>query len=89
MGILSAQDNTPPEELDQQIERAREEAKQPWTPDNRDGGETMLTCITVPLHEKNLERMLKKRGFKVITRFKRRTGYPQIGELKLWSLNLI
>lgn len=89
MGILTASEDTPLKELEYQIERARSEAKEKWNPNDRRSGETLLLCVTVPLIETGLEKKLESKGFKLLTKFNRRTGYPQTGKLKLWGLNLI
>ena len=87
--LLTAGNETSDEELDWQINRAKKEAKMKWSRNDRRSGETLMTCVSVPLVELGLEEKLKARGFKVLTEFKRRTGYPQTGNLKLWGLNLI
>lgn len=89
MGILSAKDFSTEEELDFHLNKTKKEALEDWHPADRRSGETMLLCVTVADKEPRLEALLKKKGFKVITTFKRRTGYPAIGNLKLWSINLI
>lgn len=75
LGILSCSDETPLEELQWQIDSARISAKKSWTRDNRQGGETCLTCVTTPT-EKILETKLKLVGFEKIHKFNRRNGYP-------------
>ena len=88
LGILSANCESTIHEITWQVDAAKKSAQKVWKPDNRDGGETCLLCVTTPT-EQVLETKLKTVGFKVIHDFNRRNGYPQNGKLKLWSLNLV
>lgn len=75
------------EELNAMIQRTKKESKLEWNPNDRASGERAIIVITTPW-ENNLEANLKKLNFKVIKDdLKRRNGYPQVGNLKMWMLN--
>lgn len=79
---ITANDDTPIEELDYQIGRLQDESTLNWTPNSRISGERAAFCITTP-NEPNLKANLVELGFENTFTFARRNGYPD-GELEMW-----
>ena len=84
---LTCSNVTPFGELVWQLKRLKRESERKWGPNNRDSGETAVFVISSP-GEDVLERNLETLGFKVITKFSRRNGYPPVGKLKMWFLDI-
>ena len=84
---LACSEDTTPDELDYHIARLKEENKLKFNTATRSSGETTIFVITTP-YEKDLEKLLQSKGFQHIWSFKRRNGYPQTGQLRMWILNV-
>ena len=90
LGHLSGlNNNTSYEELKEKLSVLKEQAKKEYRiSDNSGEGQTSVFTIVTP-GEKVLENTLKSIGFQEIHNFKRRNGYPQTGNLKMFIYNLI
>lgn len=85
--FMSANNLTTPEELGEVLNLLKEDAKRVFSPKVQDGGgQRAVECVTAP-GEDNLQLVLYNAGFRVIARFPRRNGYPELGDLKLWFLS--
>ena len=87
LAIYSFRDCLSNAELEYFIQRQTEEAKIQWQSWSRASGETCMMVVTTP-DEPELARKLAAHGFKNVWQFNRRNGYPQNGQLKLWTLNV-
>lgn len=86
-GFISAKDYHSIDEINEAIKHIREDSySKQFSPDERNGGEKLL-LITICDFEPNLRKNVIKLGFKKLTNFHRRNGYPK-GELELFALNL-
>lgn len=83
---ITATNSTPIKEIEYHINRLKEEAKEDWNFMDRRSGERACFVIVSP-GEDILEKNLIKLGFKKITTFDRRNGYPKTGFLKMYFLN--
>ena len=86
LGILSANNETPFDDLKNDLERIKKQSlSQKWQSFDRSGGERSFLCVTTP-NEKPLEQNLMKLGFRMLANnLNRRRGYPE-GKLKLWII---
>lgn len=82
---LTCEDDTSIQELQWQINRMKEEAKELWHPKTRRSGERSCFAIATP-NEHNLKHNLIKLGFQKIWEFPRRNGYPPVGNLEMYAL---
>lgn len=82
---LSAGNDTSIEELQWQVDKMKQEAKEKWECSNRRSGERAVFTICTMPYEQPLKNKLKKLGFKRIFVFNRRNGYPN-GQLHMMAL---
>jgi hypothetical protein len=86
LGQLSVGNNNSIEEIQNALKKIRAESSETWYGKSKDGGDRAIFVITTP-SEKSLAKNLSKIGFKMVSEFPRRNGYPE-GMLKMWIIVL-
>jgi len=86
LGQLSLNNAHTEQEITNAINQIKIETEIKWKPDNRAGGERAIFVITTSPYENELEENLIKVGFRQITEFNRRNGYPD-GINKMWIIS--
>ncbi len=81
---LSMPDDEPIDNIRNEIEKLKEEAKKEYTPVVL-GGQRAVFVITTE-NELNLQKNLRSLNFVIANSFKRRNGYAP-GSLTMWMLN--
>lgn len=82
---ITATNRDSKQSIEREIARLKQEAKWDWHSNDRFSGERAAFVIVSP-GEDVLERNLLDLGFRQITEFDRRNGYPE-GILKMYFLN--
>lgn len=84
---ISAGNHTPKASIARILWVAQRQKKYNWYGTPHGNGEKAFICIVVP-GENVLEQNLIELGFKDIAQFERRSGYPEIGNLKMYFINI-
>lgn len=85
LGQLSLNNGHTIEEINLVLNIIKEETNIKWNPSTRAGGERAIFVITTMPMEKPLALKLEEIGFKCITGFNRRNGYPN-GDNLMWII---